>query len=276
MIPPLKLDFDFLDTSGFAVLPVGSAPIPIDAKPEKPAPRVVTEVKLTQTLDERESKDGKLKLEINVSAHGLVPELDDLVDLKVGDDFEIVSTDDQGLSLSKLDAEAESNSVVSERSWLIEMKRREGLAEAPKSFTFPKPKAEIKELVYQRYDDADLASAEPTISLVEEYGGKETPWLWIAVIGGALLVFLVGAVVLWPKKAEVAAIGGRYQLPEDLTPFVVITLLRRIREENNLKADTLGQLNDSIEKLERHYFDRESSEEPDLRQIAEGWIKKAA
>ncbi len=42
-----------------------------------------------------------------------------------------LSHDNQGLSLAKLDAEAETNSVVSERSWLIEMKAREDLVAAP-------------------------------------------------------------------------------------------------------------------------------------------------
>ena len=56
----------------------------------------------------------------------------------------------------------------------------------------------------------------------------------------------------------------------------LITLLRRIREENNLKADTLGQLDDSIANLEKHYFLDEKNEEPDLKGIAEGWIEKAA
>ena len=276
MIPPLKLDFDFLDTSGFAVLPVGSAPIPVDARPAKPSGRSVSEVKLTQTLDERESKDGKLKLEINVGAHGLIPELEDLVDLEVGDDFEIVATEDQGLSLAKLDAESEENSVISERTWLLEMKAREGLAAAPTSFTFPKPIIELAENVYQRYDDADLAPAEATVSLVEQYDGGETPWLWIAVIVGAALLFLIGAIIMWPKREKEAGPAGRYQLPEEVTPFAVITLLHRIREENNLKADTLSQLNESIHSLERHYFHEKSGEEPDLKRIAESWIKTAA
>jgi hypothetical protein len=156
------------------------------------------------------------------------------------------------------------------------MKAKESLTAAPTSFTFPKPIEEPKELVYQRYDDADLAAAEATVSLVEEYGGSGTPWMWIAIIGAALLLFLIGAVIMWPKTEKVVRQGGRYQLPEVVTPFAVITLLRRIRDENNLKADTLGQLNESIASLEKHYFLEEKSEEPDLKSIAEGWIRKAA
>ncbi|MGI9243500.1 MAG: hypothetical protein ACR2RV_22055 [Verrucomicrobiales bacterium] len=276
MIPPLKLDFDFLDTSGFAVLPVGSAPIPVDARPAKPAGRSISEIKVTQTLDEREAEDGKLKLEINVGAHGLIPELEELVSLDVGEGFEIVSTEDQGLSLAKLDAESEINSVISERSWLLEMQARPGLASPPTSFTFPEPIVEVEENVYQRYDDADLAAAEATVMLVEQYGGDDTPWLWIAIIIGAVLLFLLGAIIMWPKGEGETKQHGRYQLPEEVTPFTVITLLHRIREENNLKSDTLSQLNESIEGLERHYFHEKSSEEPDLKRIAEGWIKTAA
>ena len=276
-IPSLKIDFDFLDTSGYAVLPIGSAPIAIDSTKEKPTTRPYTNLKLTQTLDEREAKDGKLKLEVNASAHGLVPDIRKLVKFEFGNEFEFVSTEDMGLSIAKLDAEADENSVVSERNWTIELKARDGLTEAPKSFTFPAPIAEPKELIYQRYDDADLAKAEPTISLEEEYGKDGLPWWsWIAMIVGALVLFTVIAILMWPKKEKAVVEQGRYQLPNEITPFAVITLLRRIRQENNLQADTLGQLDESIHKLEKHYFLAEVGEEPDLRQIAEGWIKKAA
>ena len=278
LVPQLKLDLDFLDTSGFVVLPIASNAISVEATDPKPSGRNFVDLKLTQTLDEREAQAGRLKLEINASAHGLIPELEDLVELDVGDQFEVISVDDQGLSLEKLDSEAENNSVISERNWLVEMNTRAGLEGPATSFTFPGPVdgLEVKESVLQRYEDADLATAEPTVSLVATYGTTTPPWIWVAVVGLVAIIFGVFAVLLWPKKEVAVKQVTRYQLPAEVTPFAVITLLRRIRAENHLKPETKDELNASIDRLEKHFFQEETDEELDLRQIAEGWINKAA
>ncbi len=63
-IGPLRLDLDFLDTSGYAMLPVETPAVPIDAAAKKVPARPSSEVTLTQTLDERQAADGKLILEL--------------------------------------------------------------------------------------------------------------------------------------------------------------------------------------------------------------------
>src|SRR5690606_28434743 len=80
-LPPLQIDLDFLDTSGYAVLPVASPPVPLDASRASPEPRPHENLEITQILDEREAKEGRLRLEIRATCNGLVPDLEQLLDL---------------------------------------------------------------------------------------------------------------------------------------------------------------------------------------------------
>ncbi|MEQ1895537.1 MAG: hypothetical protein ABL998_23605, partial [Planctomycetota bacterium] len=94
-LPPVRLDLDFLDTTGYAVLPIESPAVALDAR--SAAPRPCEGLKVTQTLDEREAKSGKLKLEVQAKARGLVPELADFFQLDTPG-FVVAATDDQGSS----------------------------------------------------------------------------------------------------------------------------------------------------------------------------------
>ena len=128
----MRLDLDFLDTSGYAVIPVESPALPIDASPKKAEARPLQKLNITQTLDERQADEGKLILEIKATAQGLVPELDNILDL-APKGFDIISTEDQGLSVSRFDPESDETLVVSERSWMVHMQAEEDLTELPKS-----------------------------------------------------------------------------------------------------------------------------------------------
>ena len=99
-IAPVRLDLDFLDTSGYAVLPIESSIVPVDAT-SKPAPRPIQNVKITQTLDERQADEGKLILEVKATGQGLIPSLEDLVDVSP-DEFDVANIEDQGISISRL------------------------------------------------------------------------------------------------------------------------------------------------------------------------------
>ena len=97
-LPTLKMDLDFLDTSGFVVLPIQSTAIPIDSAPDK-MPRPYEKLAITQTLDERRAEEGKLILELKATAHGLVPPLAEMLDVRV-DGFEVTDVEDDGVSVS--------------------------------------------------------------------------------------------------------------------------------------------------------------------------------
>ena len=141
-----ELDFDFLDTSGYAVLPVESAPLPIDARPAVGDARPLEALLVTQSLDERRAGEGILALEIQAQARGLLPPLDELLDMEGLDPaFEVVSVEDPGLGAEELDLEAEELAVVSARRWLIELRGKAGLEAllyapaAPSSQSRPEP-----------------------------------------------------------------------------------------------------------------------------------------
>ncbi len=155
-VPPLRLDLDFMDTSGYVVLPVESPTIPVDASPAKGAIRPFEKLQLTQTLDERQAAQGKLIVEIKAVAHGLVPDVDQLVSLDQPG-FEREKIDDQGVSVTKFDQESPATVIDSERTWLVTYHAAPGQAKPPDLFRFASAKVDGAEQIFQRYVDADLA-----------------------------------------------------------------------------------------------------------------------
>src|SRR5262249_30097404 len=87
-LPPLRLDLGFEDASGGSVVvPVESPAVVLNARVEKGEPRPARRFEITQTLDERQARAGKLVLEVKATAHGLVPDLGRLLALEP-EDFE--------------------------------------------------------------------------------------------------------------------------------------------------------------------------------------------
>ena len=272
-IPSLRLDLDFLDTSGYAILPIESSAVPIDASTEKGEPRPLQDITITQTLDERQADEGKLIVEIKATGHGLIPDLDQVLELK-DDLFEIVETDDQGVSVSRFDPETEKSLVVCERTWLVTMKAKESLADLPKTFDFGSPKLEVKEAIYQRYDDADLATVESTVVLGKRYGKTSKAWIWIL----SIVVIACGGCValLWLRpRREQAKEQHKYHVPENITPFTVLGLLRQIQLTNGLDQRGHEELNSTIDQLEHSYFYEDQQATDDLREIANVWVTRA-
>ncbi len=271
-VPSVSLDLDFLDTSGYVVLPVDTAPLPIDAGEDPGSPRPFADVEITQILDEREADEGKLKLEVKATAAGLVPDLAELVDVDPAD-FVIDENDDQGVSVVEFDDDASDPRVRSERIWMVSMRAREDLEEIPTTFSFFEPRSEEAATVFQRYVDADLAVAEATISLEERYGS--TPSKLPMLLGTVLALVVIGGVLFFlmrqtdPRpKAE-----SGLSIPDKLTPFTAIGFLREIERANGFDSVRRQQLRGSIDQLERRFF-RESGEDPaDLRAIVEEWAR---
>ncbi len=273
-LPPLRLDLDFLDTSGYAILPVESPAVPLDAAATDAPARPIEKLSVTQTLDERQAHEGKLILEVKATAQGLAPDLDQILDVTQAE-FDVVNVDDQGVSVSKFDPESEENVIVSERTWLVTMQAKDGLTRLPTRFRFAAARQGVAEMTYQRYEDADLATAEPEISLAERYGEPTRRWPWVvgAVVGGVLVLGVV--VALWPRR-KLQITRARFQMPEAITPFTVLGLLKQIDENNGLNDAGRDELRSSINRIERFYFDRGSDEQPDLHQIAEAWVRRTS
>jgi hypothetical protein len=274
-LPPVRLDLDFLDTSGYVVLPVETPPVPLDARPAKGEPRPVRKLEVTQTLDERQAAQGKLVLDVKATGTGLVPELERVLDLSP-EGFEVVKTQDQGVSVARFHPDSDTVAVQSERSWQVTLRARPG-QEAPRAFRFGKAKDQSAKMVYQRYNDADLVSVGQEVSLEEQYGRAGTAWVWWAAAGGAgLLALGVGALVLLRRPK--ARSEGRWRLPEPLTPFTALGLLERIRHEGRLTEGQHDELVRAIHDLERRYFAASNGDggngHADLRQVTEGWLRQ--
>ena len=72
-IPPLKLDLDLMDITGYIIFAVETAAIVIDYSSEFAEPRPFDSLTVAQTIDERGAAEGKLILEIKATVQGLFP-----------------------------------------------------------------------------------------------------------------------------------------------------------------------------------------------------------
>src|SRR5262249_11193991 len=80
-IPPVRIGLDFLDTSGYVIIPIASPAVPIDAAHAQGQLRPIRKLQITQTLDERQADQRKLVLEVKAAGLGLLGELDQLLAL---------------------------------------------------------------------------------------------------------------------------------------------------------------------------------------------------
>jgi hypothetical protein len=270
-VAPLRLDLDFIEASGYVIIPVESAALPLDASKTAEA-RPVRKLQITQILDERQADKGRLLLEVKATGIGLVPSLDRILDLAPAG-FTIAKTDDQGVSVAKFDDEGDQNGVVSERTWMVALEALPG--EMPTTFRFGKAKLDGTEMTYQHYQDADLANATPEMELESAYGSRNYTWVWIASAGGVLLLAFAIAAVLWLRRPSRKS-AERWALPEPLTPFTVLDLLQRMRASGSLPAPQEAALQGEIAAIEQHYFAQDGNGEVNLRDVAQKWIHAVA
>ncbi len=99
---------------------------------------------------------------------------------------------------------------------------------------------------------------------------------WITAAGVAIAL-LAGLLLLVRRRATAPTVEApRYVLPEAVTPFNVIALLRRLLTdpERNWSATQSSELAVTIKELEAHYFShqRNGNPEPDLAGIGRRWI----
>jgi len=271
-LAPLKLDMDFLDTSGYVVIPIESPAVVVDSNGSGDRP--VTDLKVTQTLDERQAAEGKLIVEISASAKGLVPPLEEIIELS-RDRFEVVSVDDQGVLPTRFDPDSDEVQIVSERGWSVEYRAKENETDVTE-FSFGESKVDDAEVKFQRYDDVDLVDSEQVVSLERQYSNAGWSFLYwlVPLVGLALLAAVAFAFVYKRPVVEPAA---KFTMPEDVNPFTVLTLLRDIRQRNGIADDKAIELESSIEEVERSWFGKEKeSSQLDLTKLARTWLEQTS
>ena len=271
-IAPLRIDMDFLDTSGYVVIPVESPAVVVDASSETVTDRPVSDLVITQTLDERMAEEGKIVVEVSATAKGLVPPLEQILKLDQKN-FEVVDIEDQGVLASKFDEDSNTPQILSERSWSVEYRSVEGQGESA-DFDFGIPVMAGISSNYQRYEDADLVDVEPTVSLDRKYG-TSAGWsfLWVFPLLTIIAVF-VG--VFWKSKPDEQS-RSRFEVPEEINPFTVLTVLRDIKQRNGISDQQSEALNHSINRVESFYFGRSQQDlaAEDLKALAEQWVRES-
>lgn len=267
-IPQLEIDLDFLDTSGYVVLPVTSPVVPIDASAEPKEPAPFEDLEITQILDLRKIDEQLLGLEIKAKARGLVPALDEILDLSPPG-FEIVSLEDEGVAVTSFDDRQER--VLSERGWTVKLRPQAG--ERPTEFRFGVAKIDGARTVYQRYDDADLVTAQPVVALEVGLVDRATRWWWGVL---PLALALLGLWAFRRRRAPAAPRPTGRRLPERITPFTVLGLLEEIARNDGLGPIEREELRATIASIERYYFAASDGAEPDLARIAREWVDRAS
>lgn len=269
-IPPLKIDLDFLDTSGYVVLPISSASLPLDSSDEAD-PRPFRELNLTMTLDEREAEEkGEWHLEVKTRGEGLVPPLASLVDLPPAG-FEITQTGDQDLQIDELSTQTDDGAPLSSHEYRLTLKPK---GESPASFVFPAlTKAATSALaaedavLRQRYVDVDLLPVGETVELVVKPGSNL--WMWLT---GAGLLLAALAIWIWSRMRASGDDGSPLTtgpaLPSQLTPVTLLHWLRRL--EPNVPDDKKSALQSEIQTLEARAFSK-GSPGLELEKIARTW-----
>ncbi len=269
-IPPLKLDLDFNDVTGYVVLPISSPVVPIDAS-QAGGPRPFDNLQITQVVDERRSREGVLALEIKAQADGLVPSLETIMELAPAD-FQVDSTEDMGVSVARFGDDDET--ILTERLWNVNMSAREEGVGAS-TFRFAAPIDDSAKMIYQRYDDADLVAAQQEVNLLAKY--EDDPGLpWLQILLGLVLVGAAIALIRWLGRTREVDNSDALQMPGDITPFTVIGLLRHVRSKGRLQGTQQDELDATVLQIERYYFDQaQQGQQPDLTDIARTWLRRA-
>ena len=287
-IPDLEMELDFFDRNGKVILPVPSSPVPIEISVDAVADRPVSEISISQIVDARELANGILKIDVSATARGIIPNLDQILDLK-NYSIPITSVDDQAtIELKELITNEESLAVTSQRSWTIHLDPTPLLRGASEriDFDFLKALPADAEMVYLRYDDLDPVQAAAKLTLLE--GGEvediatpdNRPW----VIAAILLIIAVAVAAYYyvrSKTEEADAPPPLFTAPEEMTPFSVLSLLYRIQKSDSVEMNSQlkDRLQSEIQSLEHTAFSQTASDDhwqtQQLRDLTSRWIQTA-
>lgn len=268
-VPTIKLDFDFLDTSGFTILPIGTSPVVIDASAKAEA-RPFHDLEVTQLLDERRIDEGKVTLEIKAKSKGLVPELGSVLALDTPG-FVVDKRDDQGASVVQF--ADDQDHIVSERVWLLSL-APESSGARPGSFRFGRPLDASAKALFQRYNDADLQTVSAEVALSGVARARDPLWVWLLVVLAGVLY------TLWfcfarPRRGGSREAVATLAMPRSVTPFTVLALLQQIGARARLDEAARRQLAADMQRIEACHFGRDEDPDLDLVELASGWLRRA-
>jgi len=291
-IPSVQVDLEFADGHGTVLLPISSQVQLISARDESGGPRPYTKLKLKHTLDDRKLSDGLLRLEVAATASGLIPDLNELLDISAGKEqpalsgFTVKSIEDAGVSVGGLDTSGEEVMPLCERTWLVELVPRG--QNVVREFRFPDATVETAEVMYEHYDDADIVDSEQVVDLrVTAQVARRWLWLGLATLGGVVVLGAGSAFALRRRRrTKSQQQHPRYRRPDPVTPFTVLAVLKRINRDETagLSVEQRAELSATIDNLQAHYFSHEpdqplgddGSANGELEEVLESWFRRIA
>ena len=296
LLPPIQMDLDFVDRLNQVVLPIASGEMVLNAKTSEARP--CSDLSVTQIVNDRDIAQEKLTLEIRASGHGLMPSLEQLLDLSSLSDFKVEKIQDQGLKANSFETNepmAKNNdseepkgptkppAVTSEHIWTLTLHANSSL-NGHTTFRFPKlqaPYASMPDLsmTYKKYSDVDETDVEPTVMLSGIAVKASQPWWPWPVGGAALLGGIVGVGIVRRRrhpKTEMPIVAS----PRQFTPFSTLAALRELRmaQGSALSTGDRDRLDSDIRLLQERYFSAHlngagESNGADYLEIAREWIQ---
>jgi hypothetical protein len=291
-IPPVQMELRFIDLSGPVTIPATSAETLLKVGTGKPAPRPADKVEVTQTLDTRQfAINGSLSLEVAATASGLVPELEDLLDLSplaaVAKVRQVTSIDP--LMVKELNTWGEKVAPRTERRWSITVDG-DAIRAADKAtdVPFPTVKAANTTTVWRTYQDIDpvvLSKASVLLDRVKVAQGAG----YVPPVAEDYSMYLYGglaavtAFVVWLtlRKRDTGPRPPRardvFKLPASIDGFAVVALLRKLGASPLVKFTPVqkADLQQDIERVQTGCFGGTTTLSPaDLKSVAEKWLRQ--
>ena len=202
-------------------------------RPRAPV-RPFEKLQIIQTLDERQAKDGKLILEVKATALGLVPDLDTIVYARSP---RIPGREDRrsgGLGFEiRPRQRGDPDRFRAHLAGRVPRGRRPGEASRDVSIRLGEGRWRRARLsaLRRRRPGQGRAGGLARIAV------RPAAYAWLGWIGGGLLALALAAASIWkfrsgPRRRTVE----RFQMPELVTPFSVLGLLREIQHKNGFSA----------------------------------------
>ena len=292
-VPPVKLDLKFIDLTGPVTVPAVSAETLLKVVPTPSAPRPAGRVEVTQTLDARQfAINGSLSLDIVATGTGLVPDLDDLVDLDIVKRVAAVRQVGafEGLQVKELNTWGEQVTARSERHWVVSLDG-DAIRAADKATEVPFAplKDKANGAVWRTYEDMDLkVLSKPSVRLDRQRAlpgtgvippAPTSPWFWPSLGGGAVVLALALFLGLRGRTQGPVAPRARdvFRMPAEVDGFAAAAFLRRYGSSPLITLDAArkADLAADLARIQEGCFHGAATlGEPELRAILQKWLNQ--
>jgi hypothetical protein len=251
-IPSIQIDLEFAEGKSQVVLPVVSQVEPLATAPSLTERRPVRALRILHTLDQRESEQGKLSLDINAKGEGLIPELDSIFESTELPGFDLAVAD-QPNSVGEFKTENGTTVAASERNWQLTYRRKTDL-HADARFKFPAKRHDLEAQVeYKRFEDADLITLTEAVAargfLFARAKDRAAWWTFAGIT--AMLLAATGR--HWLRTRGIPLPTTSALLPEVITPFTTLAHLRSVLDAA-ASMEERDSVSAAITELEKRCF----------------------